>query len=83
MKSGEEKIEKTITPELIEKWRIALKDLEVRERRRQELILHHKKGLISPDLEILAKIYEGEVSLEFQEKMIEELEIGSRVKEMF
>ena len=45
--------------------------------------MHHKKGLISPDLEILAKIYEGEVSLELQEKMIEELEIGSRVKEMF
>ena len=68
------KMQRAITLEFIEKWREGLQDPVARQRIKDGLTVHHKANIISPDLPILAKIYEGEVSMEFQEKMIEALE---------
>ena len=66
--------QRVITDEVVEKWREGLKDPVARKRIKDGLTVHQKANTISPDLEILAKIYEGEVSLEFQRNLIEELE---------
>lgn len=66
-------MERTITPEIIEKYKKAMENPVARERIKSSLQFHAEAGMISPALAILAILYDSTPSLEFQEKMIEEL----------